>query len=70
MLRNYAEVEKRWWDVGDELRANSKVKRSESSVAIPQLTFFCYAEQGEDRSREFAVKDATLFTLTRRQVKV
>ncbi len=50
---NNAKIEKRLWDAGDELRANSKLKSSESSVSALGLTLLCYAGQGKDRSKDF-----------------
>jgi hypothetical protein len=37
MMGNYAEVGKRLRDAGDEMRANSKLKSSESFVPVPGL---------------------------------
>ena len=38
------EVGKRLWDMGDELRANSKLKSSESSGPMVGLTLLRYKE--------------------------
>ncbi len=56
MLGNHEEVEKRLWDAGDELRANSKLK-SQSSVSVMGLSFLRYADRGKDRSREFTIQE-------------
>jgi type I restriction enzyme M protein len=39
MMGNCAEVENRLWDAADDLRVNSKLKSSESSVPVLGLTF-------------------------------
>lgn len=45
MVRNYiAEMEKRLWDVADELRANSDLKSSEYSTPVLGLIFLRYAD--------------------------
>lgn len=45
MARNYiAELEKRLWDVADELRANSDLKSSEYSAPVLGLIFLRYAD--------------------------
>jgi len=44
MAGNNNEIEKRLWDVADELRANSKLKSSEYSVPVLGLIFLCYAD--------------------------
>lgn len=45
MLKNYiAELEKRLWDVADELRANSDLKSSEYSPPVLGLIFLKYAD--------------------------
>jgi len=61
-MGNCAEVEKRLWDVGDKLRANSRLKSSESSVQMVGLAFLRYADQGRDRVRRFKIQDRALFT--------
>jgi type I restriction enzyme M protein len=48
MLGNYTEIGKRVWDAADELRANSKLKSSESSVPVMGLTWLRYATKGEN----------------------
>jgi len=44
MPANNSEIEKRLWDVADELRANSKLKASEYSVPVLGLIFLRYAD--------------------------
>ena len=44
MPANTTEIEKRLWDVADELRANSKLKSSEYSVPVLGLIFLRYAD--------------------------
>ena len=39
MAQNNTEIEKRLWDIADELRANSKLKSSEYSVPVLGLIF-------------------------------
>ncbi|OGQ79675.1 MAG: hypothetical protein A3G40_07060 [Deltaproteobacteria bacterium RIFCSPLOWO2_12_FULL_57_22] len=56
-------MKKRLWDTGDELRANSKLKSSESSVPMPGLTFLRCLDQGRDRSRQFTIQDLNLLPL-------
>ncbi len=63
MLRNYTEVGKRLWDVGDELGENSKPRSSESFFPVLGLTLLLNADQGTDRSRECAIQDLTPFVL-------
>ncbi len=43
MPANHNEIEKRLWDAADELRANSKLQSSESSVPVLGLIFLRYA---------------------------
>ena len=42
---NNNQIEKRLWDVADELRANSKLKSSEYSIPVLGLIFLRYADQ-------------------------
>ena len=42
---NNNQIEKRLWDVADELRANSKLKSSEYSIPVLGLIFLRYANQ-------------------------
>ena len=44
MAQNNTEIEKRLWNVADELRANSKLKSSEYSVPVLGLIFLRYAD--------------------------
>jgi len=45
MVKNHiAEMEKRLWDVADELRANSDLKSSEYSTPVLGLIFLRYAD--------------------------
>jgi len=44
MAQNNTEIEKRLWDIADELRANSKLKSSEYSVPVLGLIFLRYAD--------------------------
>jgi type I restriction-modification system DNA methylase subunit len=44
MPANLAEIEKHLWDAADELRANSKLKSSEYSIAVLGLIFLRYAD--------------------------
>ncbi len=45
MVKNHiAEMEKRLWDIADELRANSELKSSEYSVPVLELIFLRYAD--------------------------
>src|SRR6516162_9468815 len=44
MANNHTEIEKRLWASADELRANSKLKSSEYSVAVLGLIFLRYAD--------------------------
>ena len=44
MAGNQTEIEKRLWDVADELRANSKLKSSEYSIPVLGLIFLRYAD--------------------------
>lgn len=44
MPANHTEIEKRLWDMADELRANSKLKSSEYSVPVLGLIFLRYAD--------------------------
>jgi type I restriction enzyme M protein len=44
MPGNRNEFEKRLWDAGDELRAESKLKSSEYSVPVLGLIFLRYAD--------------------------
>ena len=44
MAQNNTEIEKRLWDIADELRANSKLKASEYSVPVLGLIFLRYAD--------------------------
>jgi len=44
MAGNHTEIEKRLWDVADELRANSKLKSSEYSTPVLGLLFLRYAD--------------------------
>ena len=45
------------WDVGDGLRANSKLKSSESFFPVLGLTLLRYPDQGKDQSKEFKMQD-------------
>ncbi|HXL09015.1 MAG TPA: class I SAM-dependent DNA methyltransferase [Candidatus Bathyarchaeia archaeon] len=45
MANNHTEVEKRLWDVADELRANSNLKSSEYSIPVLGLIFLRFADQ-------------------------
>src|SRR3989338_188099 len=62
MMVHYSEMEKRLWDMGDELRANLKLKSSESFFPVLGLTLLRYQDQGKDRSRRFKIQDLPLFT--------
>ncbi len=44
MPSNHNEIEKKLWDAADELRANSKLKSSEYSVAVRGLISLRYAD--------------------------
>ena len=46
MLGNHEETENRLWDAVDELRANSKLKSSESFVSLLGLSFLQYTGKG------------------------
>ena len=46
MLGNHEEAEKRLWDAGDDLQANSKLKLSESFVSLLGLSFLQYTGKG------------------------
>jgi len=61
-MGHYPEMEKRLWNMGDELRANLKLKSSESFFPILGLTYLCYADQGKSRSKRFKIQDLALFT--------
>ena len=55
MPGNNNEIEKRLWDVADELRANSPLKSSEYSVPVLGLVFLRYADHKFERvERELA----------------
>ncbi|MCK4668014.1 SAM-dependent DNA methyltransferase, partial [Candidatus Dependentiae bacterium] len=41
---NYKEIEKRLWDIADELRANSKLKASEYATPVLGLIFLKFAD--------------------------
>ena len=41
---NHSEIERRLWEIADELRANSKLKSSEYSVPVLGLIFLRYAD--------------------------
>ena len=45
-MGNYTKAENRLWDAGDELRANSKLKSSESFVSLLGLSFLQYTGKG------------------------
>ena len=60
------EVGKRLWDMGDELRANSKLKLSWSFFPVLGLTLLRYPDQGRDCSRRFTIQDLTLLATVRR----
>jgi len=45
MPANNTEVENRFWEAADELRANSKLKSSEYSVPVLGVIFLRYAHQ-------------------------
>src|SRR3977135_4126946 len=44
MPTNQTEIEKRLWEIADELRANSKLKSSEYSAPVLGLIFLRYAD--------------------------
>ena len=44
MAEKQTEIEKRLWEIADELRANSKLKSSESSGPVLGLIFLRYAD--------------------------
>ncbi len=51
MPGNNTEIEKRLWDSGDQLRANSRLKSSEYSVPVLGLIFLRYADYKFSSSR-------------------
>ena len=44
MIGNHNDVEKRLWDVADQLRANSRLKSSQYSVPVLGLIFLRFAD--------------------------
>ena len=44
MAGNNNEIEKKLWEIADQLRANSKLKSSEYSVPVLGLIFLRYAD--------------------------
>ena len=60
MVRNHiAEMEKRLWDVADELRANSDLKSSEYSSPVLGLIFLRYADYRFTEQEKILSKKAT-----------
>ena len=45
MPSNISDIEKRLWEIADELRANSKLRSSEYSTPVLGLIFLAYADQ-------------------------
>lgn len=44
MVANHNDVEKKLWDMADQLRANSRLKSTEYSVPVLGLIFLRYAD--------------------------
>ena len=44
MIGNHNDVEKRLWDIADQLRANSRLKSSQYSVPVLDLIFLRFAD--------------------------
>jgi len=59
MAQNNTEIEKRLWDIADELRANSKLKSSEYSVPVLGLIFLRYADHKFAQAEKELVGKAT-----------
>jgi len=60
MTKNHiAEVEKRLWDVADELRANSDLKSSEYSTPVLGLIFLKYADYCFSKQEKILSKKST-----------
>lgn len=59
MLNNIAKLEKRLWNVADELRANSDLKASEYSMPVLGLIFLRYADSRFVEQEKKLAKKAT-----------
>ena len=61
MPANHNDIEKRLWQVADELRANSKLKSSEYATPVLGLIFLRYAsEKFAQVQRELEKKQSSL----------